>query len=443
MIGWLACASGPHAPAVPVPLAVDSASTLDSAAPPDSSDTGTAASAARAIGDVASVAVPVDLGRVGFVGMADLDGDGDDDVVATGDDGLAVVASPLDDAIDAQLAVGGALAAGADLDGDGLEDVVVGHEVRLSFYDSGGPVPTTDSEAARVLYGDASLASSRSAVLHHPPSMLGSSRYSVAFLAHSPGAVDLVVGLGPDDERRGQIWLLHGAPPDGSDLDAAAAATVVGAHSLDDLGAWVASAGDLDGDGDQEVFAAGSSAGWALDPASGASSVDDAVATIDGGGCSAGDADGDGVTDWAIVSLDRDDAGNEVTSAYVIPGPISGALTVATASSGRIRGWSADRLGPAVALLTDLDGDGAADLVAGVPGFLSTIGGLVAVRYGPVSGVVDIDGADLKIVAGAPDAELGAALAAGDVDGDALPDLAVTAPDAGDGTVYVIPGAAL
>ena len=157
-----------------------------------------------------------------------------------------------------------------------------------------------------------------------------------------------------------------------------------------------------------------------------------------------GDFDGDGHSDLAIGAPMDSVAGQENAGALnVIYGSRRGGLREDpdqqfTQGTGGIRGWveAHDRFGNTLTA-ADFDGDGYGDLVVGAPGE-DTSGhantGVVHILYGGRRGLTTRDellGQGFAGVPGTPEAEqnFGAALAAGDFDGDGRDDLAVGIPD--------------
>ena len=115
----------------------------------------------------------------------------------------------------------------------------------------------------------------------------------------------------------------------------------------------------------------------------------------------------------------------------------------------RLGGANGEGFGASVAL-GDFDGDGQIDLAGGAPDFAAgDAGGFgrVAVWFGPVAGSGTTANADATVASGVDDAGLGAAVAAGDHDGDGVSDLFVHVrasaydPD-GAGSVRVLYGGA-
>ncbi|MCK6502943.1 hypothetical protein L6R53_06025 [Myxococcota bacterium] len=149
-----------------------------------------------------------------------------------------------------------------------------------------------------------------------------------------------------------------------------------------------------------------------------------------------GDTDGDGVADLAVGAPgDRDGAG----SVGVFRGPIDRSQELADAWSW-VRGEEGIAGLGQVLAAGDVDGDGLGDLLLANP---ARGPGSVWIAFGPLdSGVLDL--ADLAVrIDGATDGDaLGAALGAGDLDGDGIPDLVAGAPGTADsaGAVYVFAG---
>ncbi|MFN0044006.1 MAG: beta strand repeat-containing protein [Alphaproteobacteria bacterium] len=196
---------------------------------------------------------------------------------------------------------------------------------------------------------------------------------------------------------------------------------------------------------------------------------------LDGAGESvhgAGDVNGDGADDLIIGAGGSDANGSDAGSAYLVfgsPGRLGGnSLASARLDSSFVDGTRAVRLdggaagdlaGRSVSSAGDINGDGFGDLVIGAPS-ADPAGradaGAAYVVYGKASGfgasisLGDLDGTNGFVVRGAASGDnLGLSVsAAGDFNGDGLDDFVVAAPgadvaDAGDaGRVYVVYGKA-
>lgn len=177
----------------------------------------------------------------------------------------------------------------------------------------------------------------------------------------------------------------------------------------------------------------------------------------------AGDINGDGIDDLILGAGDADTAGTDSGAAYVVFGrssafPASLSVTQLDGSIGfRLTGAAAnDGAGFGVAGVGDFNGDGRDDLAVGAPGFdIPGLGstGAAFVVYGrnsfPASlALASLDASTgLRIEGAAAGDFAGQRIAAGDINGDGRADLLIGAPgrdDAADraGSAYVLYGRA-
>lgn len=226
--------------------------------------------------------------------------------------------------------------------------------------------------------------------------------------------------------------------------DAHAEIVVDGASFFGDV---VAGGGDGDGDGAPDLLVAADSAPDAdvftgalyafAGPVEGRLDQADAVASWQGSawecmyGCAlawAGDIDGDGLDDVVLGGGQAGEAGE----AYLFHGPHAGALVPDATLSGES---DDDNAGAAVAAGGDLNGDGLADLLVGAPWDVT---GWTYALYGPVDGDESLAEADAMLRGVGTGEQAGDFLAgAGDADGDGMDDVLI---GTGDGTVYVQAG---
>lgn len=239
------------------------------------------------------------------------------------------------------------------------------------------------------------------------------------------GIPDLLAGeqAQPSQSAPGRVHLLSGR-------DGATIRVLMARSDEFGFGLAVASAGDLDGDGvpDQLVGARGSdyshavaagvvdvfagATGSLLHRFTGEGRFDHFGSAIAGGG----DVDADGVPDVVVGAPDADPGG----------AANAGTVTVFSGRTGRVlfrwSGAAGDRLGGAVALGGDWNGDGRAEVLHGAE-YASAHAGEVAVRSGADGRLL------LRIVGDVPEMHLGHAVAvADDLDGDGIPEILAGGP---------------
>jgi FG-GAP repeat len=446
-------------------------------------------------------------GQAGFhvAPAGDLDGDGFQDViVGAWVDGTAgpsagaayVVYGPLTEgqidlgAADAKLLgeltgdfAGEGWAGVGDLDGDGFDDFVIGAPGRFPPAQPGVPAPG----AAYLFYGGKERLSGTKSLAEADAKLVGESNVDFAGLAvatatdlDDDGFADLVVGAPRDPEggsAAGALYVFYGNEKRLSDMSLAQAdAKLLGAPG-DLAGFRLDRAGDLNGDGSEDLVigapamvgfgGTGAAATYVLygmeQRMSGTIGLPQAAARLIGeepddrpglGLSGAGDLDRDGFDDLVVGADLEDTGGLNAGAAYVFYGSqdrLIGKVSLATADAKLIGEAAGDRAGADVSIPGDLDDDGFDELVVGAFGHdaAGTDAGAVyvySIEDARLSGVLGLSAASTKLLGEAAGDFAGFAVGpAGDVTDDDTDDLMVGARfnDAGGldaGAVYVLFG---
>ncbi|MFZ4756276.1 MAG: beta strand repeat-containing protein [Miltoncostaeaceae bacterium] len=391
---------------------------------------------------------------------------------------------------------GKAVAGAGDVNADGIDDVIIGAA-------KADPFGRTDAGAAYVVFGSATATSIDLAAL-------GANGFRIAGAANLDEAGNSVAGAGDvnhdgiDDvivgaryadpgavSNAGTATVIFGSASATGDVDLAALGTrgfeITGAAVGDYTGWSVAAAGDVNHDGIDDVIVGVSGA----DPASrgnagsgvviyGSNSpttfsltslgargfrINGYATFVDIGYAvgGAGDFNGDGIDDVIVASYaapPSPDVNWWSGVTYVIYGSNSPTDVTTNALGSRgiaITGAAQeDQSGYAVAGVGDQNGDGKADIVIGAPGADPAAGsaaGSSYVVYGSTSptsfNLGTFGGRGFRINGAAFNDQSGTSVAAaGDVNGDGLPDMIIGAPAADPssrnaaGTSYVVYGRA-
>ncbi len=221
---------------------------------------------------------------------------------------------------------------------------------------------------------------------------------------------------------------------------------ITGEGAGDQAGFSVASAGDVNKDGFVDVFVGaqfdddgGNDAGAAY-LLYGPLSEDLGLATADAkligenrddyagySVASAGDVDADGYDDLLVGALNGDDYDISAGAVYLVYGPLTGDRNLGTADAKLVGEDDSEFAGKSVASAGDVDDDGFADILVGAPGHAFG-GGAAYLVYGPILSDLDLTEADARLLGKTMTGEVGRSVApAGDVDGDGNSDVLVGA----------------
>jgi len=335
------------------------------------------------------------------------------------------------------------VARAGDVNGDGFDDVIVGADAN----DAGG----TDAGRAYVYFGGPAAGVVPPLVLTGEAAgdLFGISVASAGDLNHD-GFDDVVVGAYENSAGgtfAGRAYVYFG----GAVMNAVADLTLTGAAAGEEFGFSVASAGDVNGDGydDLVVGAWMSNAGGvhsgrayvyyggpALDAVPDLTLTGVAGELFGSSVASAGDINGNGVDDLIVGASGNDAGGLNAGRAYVYYGGLSIDAVADLTLTGPLAG---DEFGVSVAPAGDVNGDGFDDLIVGA--FESNAGATEAGRAyvfygGPAVDLV----ADLVLTGAAAYDNLGLSVSsAGDVNRDGFDDVIVGAyyHGAGIGAAYV------
>ncbi len=341
-----------------------------------------------------------------------------------------------------------AVAGPGDVDGDGIADLLIG----AYDTDHGG----AGAGSAYVVSGPVSGESDLSAAIARLDGEAAGDQagYAVA----GPGDVDgdgfadILVGAFENDDNgaaSGAVYLFEG-PVTGNYRLWAADARILGELAGDQAGWVVDGAGDVDGDGLDDLLigapyehADGVYTGAAylvLGAPRGTFDLTEADAKLKGSTAGdlagyavsgGGDVDGDGYDDLVVAAPESDLGGSASGAVYVVLGPVSASAELSSAQIVLVGENTDDQAGAAVDLAPDVDGDGLHDLIVGArldDSEASDAGAAYIVR-GLTTGTLDLGAQAGKVRGAAIDDAAGAAVAGlGDVNGDSFGDVAVGVP---------------
>jgi hypothetical protein len=355
-----------------------------------------------------------------------------------------------------------------DLNMDGVPDLVIGAYDEDSAATAAGAVYIVNGPVT----GELSLGDAEAKLLGEAAGDQAGFIVRGGLDVRGDGYADVLVGAytessgGPD---AGAAYLLEG-PIEGNRRLWTAQAKFVGEEAADQAGWAVSPAGDIDGDGMDDILigapnyhADGIYSGAAylvlgaprgtidLSEAdgrmTGETSGDQAGYALTGGA----DINGDGFDDVLVGAPENDRGGNGSGAVYLLYGPFQGELGLGTAGAVLVGENNDDQAGCSVDVGGDFNSDGLADLLVGAcldDAGASDSGAAYMVLSGALTGLYDLSMADGKVLGELEDDQVGASVShSGDLDGDDVDDILVGAPlfDDADlgydvGQVWILPG---
>ena len=390
--------------------------------------------------------------------------------------------------------VGQSVSGAGDVNGDGVDDLLLGAPMNVG-YDGEAYIVFGTPGGFPALFELSSLDGSNGFVVqgvdvddafggHLGQSVSGAGDFN------GDGLADIVLGAYTADPdgltRAGESYVVFGSltgfPPrlNLTDLDGANGFALSGVAANDQSGYSVSGAGDVNGDGIDDIVLGAPGAGETyvvfgsregfsprvsladLDGTNGFTLFGRAYAESGSSVSGAGDVNGDGLADLIIGAPEADTFSiNAAGASYVVFGSTGGhlpryALSELDGSNGFVLSGTdaGDRTGRAVAGIGDINGDGLADIATGSRDFLGpgdvNFTGAVYVIFGsrdPFSSrllLTNLDGTNGFVINGdQPNGEAGSALgAAGDVNGDGIADLVIGSDNTfgGNGMSYLVFG---
>jgi len=384
-------------------------------------------------------------------GTGDINGDGFADVIvgAYGNDEAGSVAgkvyiyyggSPMDWTADVTItgealgdAFGVFVSAAGDINGDGYGDIIVGAHQN----DDGG----TSAGKAYIYYGGEAMntVAEMTVTGEAATDYLGLS-CALAGDVNGDGYADVIIGARGNDDGgtdAGKVYIFMQTLSGHTNY---ANVTMIGEAAYNDFGNCVSTAGDVNGDGYDDVIIAardnddgGNNAGKAYIYYGGVYMNNTADVTMTGEAegdffgysvSAAGDVNGDGYDDVIIGAYRNDDAGSDVGKSYIYFG---GAAMDNSADVTMTGEGLSDLFGISVSGAGDVNGDGYCDVIIGA--YLNDDGGNLAGKtYIYYGGSAMDNSADVTMTGEAANEFFGQSVsAAGDVNGDGYSDVIVGA----------------
>jgi hypothetical protein len=356
---------------------------------------------------------------------------------------------------------GRSVAFAGDVNDDGFDDILIGANRRAG---SAGETYLILGKAGGWAL-NTSLAGADASFLGEAADDWSGVWVSSAGDVNDDGLDDFLIGAYLNDEadtNAGQTYLVLGKTS-GWVMDTSLAnvdASFLGETPGDGSGKAVAGAGDVNGDGFDDILIGatgrsssrgetylilGKTSGWVMDTnlaSADASFVGENFSDASGVSVSsAGDVDGDSFDDILIGADENDDGGDRAGKAYLVLGKSSGwsrDSPLSAADASFIAEDAGDHAGGAVASAGDVDGDGLDELLIGADWRSQWQGETYLIRgretgWGPDTNLAT---ADASFVGEDPYDYAGFILASGDIDGDMRSDLLISAAYDSDGGSY-------
>jgi hypothetical protein len=271
-------------------------------------------------------------------------------VIAAGAGGFKIIG---EDALDG---AGSVVGTAGDVNGDGLDDLLIagsGHDKAVLNDNAGAAYVVFGRESAFGTVDLDNLGAGGFRILGAKAGDIVAGRgLASAGDINGDGFADIVLGSGNHDvgaynDNTGAAWVLFGEEAGFADVDLAslggAGFKIVGEATGDEAGKWVAGAGDVNGDGYDDILVGANKVGLfnsgaayvVFGKASGLATVNLAKvaqgvggfkiaggSVYDGAGVvsRAGDVDGDGYDDLIVGANGDDDGGSAAGAAYVLFG---------------------------------------------------------------------------------------------------------------------------
>ena len=154
------------------------------------------------------------------------------------------------------------------------------------------------------------------------------------------------------------------------------------------------------------------------------------------------DVDGDGVVELMVGAPGFTVAHGQEGSAFLFSGPVSGSMLVSDADATFPGTYAYEEVGTSVHL-SDMNGDGLADLLVGGPGSTGSMPGGVYVMFSPITGSKSLSSSSAILEGEQAGDESGIAIMTDDVNGDGELDILVGGSSAGagrEGAWHVVSG---